>query len=32
MAEAEDEIMVQRVVDELCATIAEVAQLRDNAA
>ncbi len=32
MAEAEDEAMVQQVVDELCATIAEVAQLRDNAA
>jgi phosphoglucosamine mutase len=32
MAESEDDVLVQRVVDELCATIAEVAQLRDNAA
>ncbi len=32
MAEAEDEAMVQAVVDELCATIAEVAQLREDAA
>ena len=32
MAEAEDETLVQQVVDELCAMIAEIAQLRDHAA
>jgi phosphoglucosamine mutase len=31
MAEAEDEGLVQRVVDELCQTIAEVAQVREGA-
>ena len=32
MAEAEDEALVQRVVDEVCETIAEVAQVRERAA
>ena len=32
MAEAEDEAMVGRVVDELCALIAEVARAREDAA
>ncbi|MBV8400041.1 MAG: phosphoglucosamine mutase, partial [Acetobacteraceae bacterium] len=32
MAEAEDEVLVQRVVDELCETIAEVARVREGAA
>jgi len=32
MAEAEDETLVQRVVDDLCETIAEIAQMREDAA
>ena len=32
MAEAEDEATVGRVVDELCAVIAEVARAREDAA
>jgi phosphoglucosamine mutase len=32
MAEGEDETLVQRVVDDLCETIAEIAQMREDAA
>ncbi len=32
MAEGEDEVLVQRVVDELCETIAEIARMREDAA
>jgi phosphoglucosamine mutase len=32
MAEGEDETLVQRVVDDLCETIAEIARMREDAA